>query len=54
MRDGGEKAMKDSTFRKLLALVIAAGLISAAALTARTVQLRRSVSILSYISTEGI
>ena len=46
--------MKDSTFIKLLALVVIAGLISAAALTVRTVQLRRTVSILSYIATEGL
>ena len=46
--------MKDSLFYKLLALVIVICLGLSMALVFKTAQLRRNVSILSYIATEGL
>ena len=46
--------MKDSLFYRLLAAVIVIFVILTLVLVVRTVELRSSVSILSYIATEGL
>ena len=46
--------MKDSLFYRLLAAVIVIFVALTLVLVIRTVELRSSVSILSYIATEGL
>lgn len=46
--------MKDSLFYRLLAAVIVIFVVLTLVLVIRTVELRNSVSILSYIATEGL
>ncbi len=46
--------MKDSLFYRLLAAVIVIFVVLTLVLVVRTVELRSSVSILSYIATEGL
>ena len=46
--------MKDSLFYQILAGIIAVFIIATLILVIHTVELRNSVSILSYIATEGL
>lgn len=45
--------MKDKYFRRIMAVILVAGMISSAALIGYTVYLRTQCSIISLISNEG-
>ena len=45
--------MTDKIYRRLVALVLALGMLTTTALVAYTADLHRNVSIITYVATEG-